>query len=90
MLAQQPPSRIHENEPERQRVALDPASNESSGQDSSGPTLEEVPFDILTEIFKHLEPVNLLMLLRTSRILRALLLNRPVASLVWKNVGFSA
>lgn len=52
----------------------------------SGP-LGEMPLEILSEVLKHLEPVSLLALLRTSRFLRAFLLNRSAASAIWKSVG---
>lgn len=82
------PSQSHEPHPDSKRQKLGASSepNGSPAKDTSG-ALVEIPFDILTEIFKNLEPVDLLVLLRTCRFLRTMLLNRPVASLVWKNVS---
>ncbi|RXW21283.1 hypothetical protein EST38_g4572 [Candolleomyces aberdarensis] len=68
----------------RQRVTPSTEPDEVTAQHSNGP-LGEIPLEILTEIFKHLEPASLLKLLRTSKLLRALLLNRPVASAIWKS-----
>ena len=84
---QQPAS--PESRCKRQRVAPSTEPDDEvvvAAQHSNGP-LGEMPLEILTEIFKHLEPASLLMLLRTSKLLRALLLNRPVASTIWKSVG---
>ena len=68
----------------RQKSAPSSGTNESLTVETS---LGELPIDVLTEILRRLEPVTLLVLLRTSRSLRALLLNRSTASLIWKHAS---
>jgi hypothetical protein len=78
--------------PKRRKMAPEIEANEplpvvrSKVYNASGP-LGEIPLDILSEIFGHLQPVSLLALLRTGHFLRAFLLNRSLASPIWKSVG---
>ncbi|KAG7098138.1 hypothetical protein E1B28_000108 [Marasmius oreades] len=46
--------------------------------------IQEMPLDVVYEIFTHLEPYDLLKLSRTSKSLRNIVLNRSVSPL-WKN-----
>lgn len=47
----------------------------------------EMPFDILLEIFQHLDPLDLLNLTWSSRDMRNLMLDRSVASSLWQAVS---
>lgn len=47
----------------------------------------DLPVDVLLEIFRHLDPVDLLNLSWTDRTLRAYMLQRSVSLQVWKAVG---
>ncbi|KAF9267015.1 hypothetical protein L218DRAFT_714782 [Marasmius fiardii PR-910] len=45
--------------------------------------VEDIPLDVALEIFKHLEPLDLLHLSRTSRALRTILMCRGTSRQVW-------
>ncbi|EAU81970.1 hypothetical protein CC1G_09156 [Coprinopsis cinerea okayama7 len=48
--------------------------------------LRDVPFDILEQIFSHLSPMDLVNLARTSKHLRAALLNKGQSLVLWRTV----
>ncbi|KAK0231404.1 hypothetical protein IW262DRAFT_1262338 [Armillaria fumosa] len=71
----------------RQRSASDTTSKPCAAKrrrlKGSLQRVSDIPLDILLEIFSHLDPHDLLHLCRTSKSLRAILLDRSALS-VWK------
>ncbi|RXW22810.1 hypothetical protein EST38_g3050 [Candolleomyces aberdarensis] len=88
-----------DNPPKKQKVAVsggaaskesrnaklepNPAWAKVKGKRGKLRLVVEMPFDILLEIFVHLEPGDLLALSRANKDLRVLLLNRSIALPLW-------
>lgn len=63
-----------------------PAWSKVKGKRGQLKMVVEMPFDILLEIFKYLQPGDLLSLAMANKALRTLLLDRTVALPLWKSV----
>ncbi|KAF5341665.1 hypothetical protein D9611_002142 [Ephemerocybe angulata] len=58
--------------------------NDSTSKVATGVTLTGLPFDLLSEIYALLHPVDLLQLARTSKVFRKVLMNRQASrKMIW-------